>query len=181
MSVIHFFLRVSFNIGVVCNYEASIKLAEDRYVANKPWVRTSISRRLRVKCELVQHGIIRESFSPFSAPLMMQFKKTGEERDEERTWRCIDYRELNLIVVSESQPFPLIKDIIAKTRYHSWFTTLDIKSAFWIVSKMDSNRSNTCFVTQSGHYEWCRTPSGLKRLLQYFNGFFPGLYVGISS
>lgn len=75
---------------------------------------------------------------------------------------CIDFRELNKLLISEPQPFPLIEEIIAKTRDSEWFTTLDINSAFWAIPLREKDRYKTAFVTQDGHWQWKNLPFGLK-------------------
>lgn len=77
--------------------------------------------------ELLKHGRIEESCSPFAAPVTMAYKKTGEGGKKEKTRMCIDFRELNKLLVPESTPFPIIDDIITKTRGLTWFSALDIR------------------------------------------------------
>ena len=43
---------------------------------------------------------------------------------------CIDFQEINKIVVLELQPFPRIEDITVKAGYCYFFSTFDIDSAF---------------------------------------------------
>lgn len=79
--------------------------------------------------KLLEKNLIEESYSPFAAPVIMVFKK-----DEEKKSRlCADFRDLNKIVVPQAQPFPLIEDLVMKTRNCKFFTTLDINSAFWSI------------------------------------------------
>lgn len=47
-----------------------------------------------------------------------------------KTRLCIDFKELNKIVVPQSQPFPLIEDLMVKTVNCKYFSTLDINYAF---------------------------------------------------
>ena len=75
---------------------------------------------------------------------------------------CIDFRDLNRLVVPEPQPFPLIEELIAKTRGCVWFTALDINSAFWSIPIRMKDRYKTAFVTQEGHWQWKCLPFGLK-------------------
>ena len=61
----------------------------------------------------------------------MAYKKVEEGKLKEKVRMCVDFRELNKFLVPESQPFPLIEDMVVRTRDCRWFTTLDINSAFW--------------------------------------------------
>jgi len=72
------------------------------------------------------------------------------------------YTALNKYLVPESQPFPLIEDLIVKARECQWFSVLDINSAFWSIPLRKKDRYKTAFVTQTGHYDWKCLPFGLK-------------------
>ena len=52
--------------------------------------------------ELVNKGVIRESQSNYSSPIVIVPKKTGEIR------MCIDYRKLNTKVKADLFPLPRI-------------------------------------------------------------------------
>lgn len=56
--------------------------------------------------------MIEESYSPFAAPVTLAYKKDENKRSR----LCIDFRDLNKFVVSQSQPFPRIDDLMIKTR-----------------------------------------------------------------
>ena len=107
---------------------------------------------------MLDKGLIEESRSPFGAPVTLAFNK----EDGKRTRLCIDFQLLNTILVPESQPCPRIEDTRVKTRNCQWYTVLDINSAFWSIPVRQKDRYKTAFVTQNGHYQWTRTPFGLK-------------------
>lgn len=65
-------------------------------------------------------------------------------------------------MVPQSPPFPLIEDLVEKTRDCKFFTTLDINSAFWSIPLRVTDRHKTAFVTQEGHFQWTCLPFGLK-------------------
>lgn len=158
------FAKDAFDIGSVKNYKAHISLSSDSYVSKKPYRctfddQTEIERQV---AELLRHNIIRESSSPFASPVTMQYKKTGLGNIKEKTRMCVDYRALNKLVIPENHPFPLIEDIITKTRGCSWFSAIDINSAFWSIPICAEDRLKTGFITQNGMYEWCYLPYGLK-------------------
>lgn len=103
-------------------------------------------------------NLIEESYSPFAAPVTLEFKK--EENKKSRL--CKDFRDLNKIVIHQAQPFPLIEDLVVKTRNCKYFSTLDINNAFWSIPLRFEDRNKTGFVTQEEHFQWTCLPFGLK-------------------
>ena len=171
------FAKHQFDVGTVKNYEASITLSEDKYVAKKPY-RCSIDDQKEIEkqvSELLEHGIIEESCSPFAAPVSLAYKKTGEGRKKEKNRLVIDFRMLNKLVIPESTPFPLINDIITKTRGCGCFSTFDLNSAFWSIPIKRGDQHKTGFVTQEGHYQWKSLPFGLKSSPAIFQRIIAGI------
>lgn len=154
------FAKDKYDIGSVREYEAHIDLLVNKYCSKRPY-RCTIEDKLEIEEQismLLKNNLIEESYSPFAAPVTLAFKK-GENK---RSRLCIDFRELNKIVVPQAQPFPLIDDLIIRTRNCKYFTTLDINSAFWSIPLRVEDRSKTGFVTQDGHFQWTCLPFGLK-------------------
>lgn len=156
----HIFAKNKYDIGTVKGYEARIDLIVDKYCCKRPY-RCTVEDKKEIETQvgkLLEKNLIEDSFSPFAAPVTLAFK-----RDEgKRTRLCIDFRDINKIIVPESQPFPLIEDLMVKTRGCRYFTTLDINSAFWSIPLRIEDRRKTAFVTQEGHYQWTCLPFGLK-------------------
>ena len=154
------FASSKFDVGLLKDCEAHVSLLENRFIARKPYKcsfedREEIERQID---ELEKAGLIEESSSPYSAPVLLVFKK--EEGRKSRL--CIDYKELNKILVPESQPFPRIDDLTVKVRDCRFFTKLDVNSAFWSIPVREKHRLKTAFVTHHGHWQWKRLPFGLK-------------------
>lgn len=156
----HIFAQHKFDVGRVKNYEAFIDLQVDQYCYKRPY-RCSVADKIEIEkqiSELLKYNLIEESYSPFAAPVTLAFK-----RDEGKKSRlCIDFRDLNKIIVPQFQPFPLIEDLMVETIDCKFFTTLDINSAFWSIPLRIRDRPKTGFVTQDGHYQWTCLPFGLK-------------------
>ncbi|CAA9999208.1 unnamed protein product, partial [Nesidiocoris tenuis] len=119
--------------------------------------------------------MITESKSPFASPVTMQFKKDGLSSTKTKTRMCVDYRELNKLIIPETQPFPLIDEILVKTRGCSWFSALDINSAFWSIPIRAQERHKSAFITQRGHYEWRSMPFGIKVAPAVFQNAISGI------
>lgn len=154
------FAKNKYDTGKVKKYEACIDLQVEKYCYKRPY-RCSVQDKMEIEnqiSQLLKHELIEESYSPFAAPVTLAFK-----RDEEKRSRlCIDFRDLNKIIIPQSQPFPLIEDLITRTINCNYFTTLDINSAFWSIPLKITDRHKTGFVTQEGHYQWTCLPFGLK-------------------
>jgi len=144
----------------VKEYEARIDLSVDKYCSKRPY-RCSVEDKNEIEeqiSKLLKKKLIEVSYSPFAAPVTLAFKK----EDNRRSRLCIDFRDLNKIVVPQAQPFPLIDDLVIKTRNCNYFSTLDINSAFWSIPLRMEDRKKTAFVTQEGHFQWTCLPFGLK-------------------
>lgn len=154
------FAKDKYDIGTVRDYEAHIDLMTDKYCYKRPY-RCTIEDRKEIESQiskLLERNLIEESYSPFAAPVTLAYKK----EDGRKTRLCIDFRELNKIVVPQSQPFPLIEDLLVKTVNCKYFSTFDVNSAFWSIPLKIEDKYKTAFVTQEGHYQWTCLPFGLK-------------------
>lgn len=125
------FAKDKYDVGTVRDYEAHIDLMVDKYCYKRPYRCTAEDRKEIENqiSKLLKENLIEESYSPFAAPVTLAYKK----EDEKKTRLCIDFRELNKIVVPQSQPFPLIEDLMVKTVNCKYFSTFDINSAFWSI------------------------------------------------
>lgn len=154
------FAKNKYDIGTVNGYEARIDLLVDKYCSKRPY-RCTLEDKKEIEEQiekLLDNKLIEESYSPFAAPVTLAFKK----EDNRKSRLCIDFRDLNKIIIPQAQPFPLIEDLMMKTRNCNYFSTLDINSAFWSIPLRIEDRKKTGFVTQEGHFQWTCLPFGLK-------------------
>lgn len=171
------FAKDRFDVGNVTNYSCPVKLSSDSYIAKKPY-RCSFRDQevINRQCsELLEKGIIRESSSPYAAPVTLQYKKHGLRAHKVKDRMCTDYRELNKYIIPQNQPFPLIDDIVVRTRDCSYFSAFDINAAFLSLPIDEKDRHKTAFITQTGQYEYCSLPFGLKISPAAFQSVLAGI------
>ena len=106
--------------------------------------------------EMLKHGIIKISDSPYASQVHMVKKKCGK-------WRMtIDYRQLNAITVKRQWPMKSIPDILDKLAGKAIYSVIDCKSGYWQVQIAKSCQKYTAFSTSDGHFEFVKMPFGLK-------------------
>ena len=74
--------------------------------------------------QLLKQGVIRPSTSPCGSPIIIVPKKDGT------WWMCIDYKELNKIMLENRLPLPKIDDILDHFKQARYFMKLNLKSRY---------------------------------------------------
>lgn len=104
---------------------------------------------------MLQQEVIRESSSPWAAPIVLVKKKDG-------SWRfCVDYRKLNALTHKDAYPLPRIEESLTCLTKAAWYSTLDLASGYWQVEMDPRDREKTAFTTPLGLFEFQRMPFGL--------------------
>ena len=121
--------------------------------------------------QLLENQIIRESSSPYGAPIVLVKKKDGSLR------MCVDYRQLNNKTRKDAFPLPRIEESLDALTGARWFSTLDLASGYNQVPVTEADRPKTAFCTPFGLFEWnrmpfglCNAPSTFQRLMQRMFG-----------
>ena len=154
----YLFAADSTDLGRINIEKHRILLSDNEPIALRPYRQSTsnadeTARQVR---ELLAKGLIRESTSPYAAPITLADKKDGSKR------LCVDYRLLNQKTVSDKTPLPIIADVIDRLQGYKVFSKLDFASGYWQVAVYEPDIAKTAFVTRDGHYEWLVLPFGLK-------------------
>jgi hypothetical protein len=103
----------------------------------------------------LEKGYIRPSTSSAGYPILFVPKKDGKLR------LCVDYRQLNNITKKNRYPLPLIEEIQDRFQGTKWFTSLDVRDAYYRIRMKEGEEWKTAFRTRFGLYEYLVMPFGL--------------------
>ncbi|XP_077531154.1 uncharacterized protein LOC144143244 [Haemaphysalis longicornis] len=106
--------------------------------------------------EMLDMGIIEKSQSPYNAPMVAIKKPDGTLR------LCIDFRELNKVLVSDCEPIPRIDVVLALAGKKKFFSKFDFTKGYWQVPMTADSREKTAFSSLSGLYHFRYMPFGIK-------------------
>ena len=106
--------------------------------------------------EMLALDAIRVSQSPYASPVVLIRKPNG------KITFCIDFRKLNSRTKSDAYSLPRIEEMYDCLYGAHWFSSLDIKSAYWQVEVDEADKEKTALtVGPLGFYECNRMPFGL--------------------
>ena len=105
--------------------------------------------------EMTKLGFVRESKSPYSAPILFVVKKDGTMR------LVVDYRALNEVTVKNRYAMPLVGTLFDQLAGAKFFSKLDLRSGYYQIRVAAGDEPKTAFATRYGHYEFTVLPMGL--------------------
>ncbi|GJR28689.1 putative reverse transcriptase domain-containing protein [Tanacetum coccineum] len=105
--------------------------------------------------ELQDNGFIRPSHSPWGALVLFVKSKDGSLR------MCIDYGELNKLMIKNRYPLPRIDDLFDQLQGSRYFSKIDLRSGYHQLRVHEDDIPKTAFRTRYGHFKFTVMPFGL--------------------
>ena len=105
--------------------------------------------------DMLDLGVIEQSISPYSSPIVLVPKKDGSVRF------CIDFRKLNKVTEFDAEPMPNMEEIINRMSGHKYFTKMDLCKGYWQVGLTERSKHLTAFETPRGLFQFRTMPFGL--------------------
>ena len=123
--------------------------------------------------DMLEAGVITESDSPWSSPIVLAKKKSGD-------WRfCVDFRRLNDVTTKDAYSLPRIEDMMDDLAGQQYFSTLDLASGYWQVKVEEQSKPKTAFsIPSGGHYQFESMPFGLSNAVATFQRLMSQLLKG---
>ena len=158
-------------IGTTLPTQMSINTGDSDPVSQKPypvamkhynWVKEEINK-------LLEAGVIRNSHSSWSAPIIVVPKGDGG--------KClvIDYRALNKVTRKFVWPMPKVENIFSQLNGANYFSTLDLRAGYHNIRLTTDLILKTAFTSPFGKYEYVKVPFGLAQAPAYFQELMTGV------
>ncbi|GJZ39354.1 putative reverse transcriptase domain-containing protein [Tanacetum coccineum] len=109
-----------------------------------------------------EKGFIRPSSSPWGTPVLFVKKKDGSFR------MCIDYRELNKLIVKNRYPLPRIDNLFDQLQGSSVYSKIDMRSGYHQLHIKEEDIPITAFRTRYSHFEFQVMPFRLTNVPAVF-------------
>ena len=126
------------------------------------WVKEEIDK-------LLEAGVIRNSHSSWSAPIIVVPKGDGGKH------LIIDYRALNKVTRKFVWPMPKVEDIFSQLKGAKYFPTLDLRAGYHHIGLTTDLIPKTAFTSPFGKYEYVKVPFGLPQAPAYFQELMTGV------
>ena len=151
--------------------QMSIDMGDSDPVSQKPypiamkhynWVKEEIDK-------LLEAGVIGNSHSSWSAPIIVVPKGDGSKR------LIIDYRALNKVTRKFVWPMPKVENIFSQLNGVRYFFTLVLRAGYHHIGLTTDLIPKTVFTSPFGKYEYVKVPFGLAQAPACFQELMTGV------
>ena len=166
------FTKDKMTIGTTPLTQMSIDTGDSDPVSQKPypigmkhynWVKEEIDK-------LLEAGVIRNSHSSWSAPIIVVPKGDGGKH------LIIDYRALNKVTRKFVWPMPKVEDIFSQLNGAKYFSTLDLRAGYHHHIRLTTDSiPKTAFTSPFGKCEYIKVPFRLAQAPAYFQELMTGV------
>ncbi|CAL8129503.1 unnamed protein product [Orchesella dallaii] len=145
-------------LGHTSVVEHEINVTDDKPKQQKPFPVSDAKHQIidKIVESMLQQGLISESNSPYSSPVIIRPKPSGDHR------LVNDYRYVNQLTVPDGFPMRKITDVMRLLSEATHLTTIDLEKGFWQVKLRECDKKYTAFRTRKGLYQYNVMPQGLK-------------------
>ena len=123
--------------------------------------------------DMIKSGKVRESTSGWASPLRLVGKKDGGVRV------TVDYKLLNNVTEKVAYPLPIIDEIFQRLSDATFYTVLDLTSAYNQVKLDPDSRKYTAFICHRGLFEYNVLPMGTTNATETFQRLMNKVFEGI--
>ena len=109
------------------------------------------ARQAAIRAEtekMLTAGLIEESLSEWSSPIVMVSKPDGSLRF------CNDFRKVNEISKFDAYPMPRVDELLEKIGNARYITTLDLTKGYWQIPLTPRAKEKTAFATPDGLFQY---------------------------
>ena len=134
-----------------------IHTSPGQVVRQRPY-RIPEARRVAIKKEveiMLKLGVIEESHSPWSSPIVIVPKPDGSLRF------CNDFRKLNEVSRFDAYPMPRVDELIERLGPARFVSTFDLTKGYWQVPLTERAKPKTAFSTPEGLFQYTVLPFGV--------------------
>ena len=124
---------------------------------------------------LLDQGILERSQSAWSCPIVMVSKQDGSFR------LCADLVALNKILKVQKHSLPNINDFVSLAHGCNWFSSLDVKDAYYNIPVKESDRHKLTITCPLGNFSYKYLPMGLASSSAYYQRLMNEVVTGMSN
>lgn len=153
-----------FNVApVMLVYDKSLPPSRRVFTSIPPAFREETERRIK---DLLRTGIIEQVTERMDKSFCSSLLVVPKGRQDIRL--VVDLRGPNQSIIRTPFKMPTLEEILSDLNGASWFSTIDLQSAFYHVVLHEDCRHLTNFFTENGIYRFVRLPFGLTNAPDIF-------------